>query len=61
MFYVEYVSNEKRPVGHPGEQGLLIHVINVTFTSPMMGPPDLCYTYRADDPFFKATGSSPAA
>ncbi|MGN0855646.1 MAG: hypothetical protein ACI4R9_09040 [Kiritimatiellia bacterium] len=57
MFYLEYVYGETKPVGHPGEQGLLIHVINVTFTSPMMGPPDLCYTYRRGDPFFKATGN----
>ena len=61
MFYLEYVFGEKRPVGHPGEQGLLIHVVNVTFSSPMMGPPDLCYTYRRGDPFFKATGESPDA
>ena len=61
MFYLEYVHNETKPVGHPGEQGLLIHVINVTFTSPMMGPPDLCYTYRKGDPFFKATGKDAVA
>ena len=56
MFYLEYVHGETKPVGHPGEQGLLVHVINVTFSSPMMGPPDLCYTYRRGDPFFKAAG-----
>lgn len=61
MFYLEYVYDEKRPVGHPGEQGLLIHVINVTFTSPMMGPPDLCYTYRKGDTFFRATEKGPEA
>lgn len=61
MFYLEYVHGETRPVGHPGEEGLLIHVINVTFSSPMMGPPDLCYTYRRGDPFFKATGKGAEA
>lgn len=56
MFYLEYVHGETKPVGHPGDQGLLIHVVNVTFTSPMAGPPDLCYTYRRGDKFFKAAG-----
>ena len=60
MFYVEYVKDETKPVGHPGEQGMLIHVINVTFSSPMMGPPDLCYTYRKGDVFMKGTGSGDA-
>jgi len=60
MFYVEYVHDEKRPVGSPDEEGLLIHVINVTFSSPMMGPPDLCYTYRRGDKFMKGEGRGEA-
>ncbi len=54
LFYIEYVKGEKAPIGSSSHEGLLIHVINVTFTSPMMGPPDLCYTYRPDDPYFRA-------
>jgi len=54
LFYLEYVKNEKAPIGHSGQEGLLIHVINVTFSSPMKGPPDLCYTYRPNDPWFRA-------
>ena len=60
MFCVEYVHDEKRPVGTPNEEGLLVHVINVTFTSPMMGPPDLCYTYRRGDMYMKGTGDGDA-
>ena len=60
MFCVEYVYNEKKPVGTPGAQGLLVHVINVTLTSPMMGPPDLCYTYRRGDEYLKGTGKGEA-
>lgn len=56
MFYIEYVKNEHAPIGSEGDEGILIHVINVTFGSPMMGPPDLCYTYRPDDPYFRALG-----
>ena len=58
LFYLEYVKGEKAPIGHSGQHGLLIHVINVTFSSPMMGPPDLCYTYRPDDPWFRALKSN---
>lgn len=54
LFYLEYVKDEKAPIGSAGQEGLLIHVINVTFSSPMMGPPDLCYTYRPNDPYFRA-------
>lgn len=60
MFCVEYVHDEKLPVGTPGAEGMLIHVINVTFTSPMMGPPDLCYTYRRGDKFMKGEGGGDA-
>ena len=56
MLLVEYCHREKRPVGDPGAEGLLVHAINVTMTSPMLGPPDMCYTYRSDDADFKATG-----
>lgn len=56
LFCIEYCKDEKPPVGNPSANGLLIHVINVTMTSPMMGPPDLCYTYRPGDKDFKATG-----
>ncbi len=74
---VEYCHDEKRPVGHPGAEGLLVQAINVTMGSPMMGPPDLCYIYRRDDsesckglshssPYLRAgdtftTNSNPAA
>ena len=60
MFCVEYVHDEKLPVGKPGAEGLLIYVINVTFSSPTMGPPDLAYVYRRGDPFLKGTGSGDA-
>ena len=56
LFYLEYCHKERRPVGDPSAQGLLVHLINVTMTSPMMGPPDMCYTYRANDPDFKGIG-----
>lgn len=49
IFCIEYAKDEKPPVGNSSANGLLIHVINVTMTSPMMGPPDLCYTYRKGD------------
>lgn len=57
IFCIEYCHDEKPPVGNPSAEGLLVHVINVTMTSPMLGPPDLCYTYRAGDKDHKALGS----
>lgn len=60
MFCVEYVHDEKRPVGTPDAEGLLVHVINVTMSSSMMGPPDLCYTYRKGDEFMKAENGGEA-
>ena len=60
LFYIEYCHNEHLPVGDPSAEGLLVHVINVTMTSPMLGPPDLCYTYRTDDPDHKAVGEGVA-
>ncbi len=60
MFCVEYVHDEKLPAGTPGAEGLLVYVINVTFSSPMMGPPDLAYVYRRGDPFMKAVGGGEA-
>lgn len=60
LFCIEYCHNEKPPVGHSEAEGLLIHAINVTLSSPMMGPPDLCYTYRADDPDHKGNGKGGA-
>lgn len=60
LFYLEYCHGEKPPVGNPSAEGLLVHVINVTMTSPMMGPPDLCYTYRAGDPDHKGLGDGGA-
>lgn len=53
LFCLEYVKDEKKPLGNPGENGLLIQVINVTLKSPLFGPPDLCYVYRPNDPFFR--------
>ena len=53
MFVLEYAHDEKPPVGKPGTEGLLVSVINVTMSSPMLGPPDLCYTYRKGDTFLK--------
>ncbi len=49
LFCIEYAKDEKPPVGSSSANGLLIHIINVTMNSPMMGPPDLCYTYRKGD------------
>ena len=50
---IEYCHDEKPPVGHEGAEGLLVHAINVTIASPMLGPPDLCYIYRRGDPDHK--------
>jgi len=52
--YLEYCHDEKPPAGRRGDEGLLVHAINVTMTSPLLGPPDLCYTYRRGDPSLKA-------
>ncbi len=60
VFYLEYCHGERPPVGDSSAEGLLVHVINVTMTSPMMGPPDLCYTYRSGDPDHKAVGDGRA-
>ncbi|MCR5414639.1 MAG: hypothetical protein K6F50_07960 [Kiritimatiellae bacterium] len=60
LFCVEYCHGEKLPVGHPDAQGLLVHVLNVTMTKPFMGPPDLCYTYRAGDGDHKGRGEGDA-
>ena len=58
IFCIEYCKDEKLPVGNPSARGLLVHVVNVTMTSPMMGPPDLSYTYRSGDPDFKGIGEA---
>ena len=60
LFYIEYCHDEKLPVGNPEAEGLLVHVINVTMTKPMLGPPDLCYTYRKDDPDHKGLNDGDA-
>lgn len=57
-YYLEYVKDEKAPLGNPGNQGLLIQVINVTLGSPLLGPPDMCYIYRPNDPWFRSAGDS---
>jgi M6 family metalloprotease-like protein len=61
LYYLEYVQGEKAPLGNPGKKGLLIHVINVTLNSPLLGAPDICYTYRPNDPWFRSGGNSEAA
>ena len=58
VFCIEYCHNDSELVGNPSAEGLLIHAINVTMSSPMMGPPDLCYTYRTGDRDHKGEGSS---
>ena len=58
IFQLEYVHGDKEPVGNIVDGGLLVNVINVTMSSPMLGPPDLCYTYRRGDKFFKALEQS---
>lgn len=58
LYYLEYVQGEKAPLGNPGKQGLLIHVINVTLNSPLLGAPDICYTYRPNDPWFRSAGNT---
>jgi M6 family metalloprotease-like protein len=58
LYYLEYVYGEKAPLGNPGKQGLLIHVINVTLNSPLLGAPDICYTYRPLDPWFRSGGNT---
>jgi len=60
LFYIEYCHDEKLPVGDPEAEGLLVHVINVTMAKPTFGPPDLCYTYRKDDPDHKGLGDGDA-
>ncbi len=58
VFCIEYCHNDSELVGNPSAEGLLIHAINVTMSSPMMGPPDLCYTYRTGDRDHKGVGGS---
>ena len=53
IFQLEYAHNDKRPVGSVGDGGLMVNVINVTRFDHMLGPPDLCYTYRRGDPYLK--------
>ena len=61
VFQLEYAHNDKRPVGHVDEGGLLVNVINVdTALDHMKGPPDLCYTYRRGDPYLKGLVSTDA-
>lgn len=61
IYYLEYVKDEKSPLGNPDKQGMLVHVINTTLSSPLFGAPDLCYTYRPNDPWFRSEGDSGAA
>lgn len=56
IFCIEYCDGEKAPLGSNSNKGLLVHAINTTMTSPLMGSPDLCYTYRRGDPDHKALG-----
>lgn len=58
IFCLEYCHKDNGLVGNPSAEGLIVHVINVTLTAPAMGPPDLCYTYRIDDPDHKGHGKS---
>lgn len=60
IFCIEYCNDERPPVGNVSANGLLVHVINVTMTSPMMGPPDLCYTYRKGDADMKGLSNGNA-
>lgn len=53
---LEYAKDERPPVGNSEWDGLLVSAINVTMASPLMGPPDLCYTYRRGDVFMKGEG-----
>lgn len=53
LFCVEYAHGERAPIGSPSNEGLLISVINVTMTLPLMGPPDMYYTYRRGDIYMK--------
>jgi M6 family metalloprotease-like protein len=57
IYHLEYVSGEKAPLGNPGKKGLLVHLINVTMNAPYMGSPDMCYTYHANDPWFRSSGT----
>ena len=56
VYQLEYVSDEKAPLGNPGKKGLLVHVINVTMNAPYLGSPDMCYTYHTNDPWFRSEG-----
>ena len=57
VYHLEYVSGEKAPLGNPGKKGVLVHAINVTMNAPYLGSPDMCYTYHANDPWFRSQGS----
>ncbi len=50
---IEYAHGERAPVGREEWNGLLVSAVNVTMASPLMGPPDLCYTYRRGDVYMK--------
>ena len=56
LLCIEYVKGEEEPLGNPGKQGLLVHVINTTLNSSLLGSPDICYTYRPGDPWFRGEG-----
>lgn len=53
FYCLEYLSGEKAPLGITGAKGLMVSVINCTLKSPFLGTPDMCYTYRTDDPYCK--------
>ena len=54
VFQLEYVHNDKRPVGDVDDGGLMVNVINVDASlKGKLGPPDLCYTYRRGDKYMK--------
>ncbi len=56
LYCVEYVKDEQEPLGKADVSGLLVQVVNVTLPGPFMGSPDLCYAYRAGDPWLHGEG-----
>lgn len=56
LLCVEYCHEDKAPLGNQAFEGLIVYAINTTLTSPMLGPPDLCYAYRRGDPWHKGEG-----
>jgi len=57
MYHVEYVHGENPTVGvGPAHEGMLVSVVNLGSRN-FLGPPDLFYVYRPNDPHFLGRGN----